>query len=154
MRQLFVALTGILQRAQRRGVIGHNPMADAERLARPKPSGEFLLMPVQVEAVARAAAADWEPVLAGPGLSTRGLSDDAWTIWPMSALEDVAAIGRMAYQVSADPPRCLRRTRVGSSNQGTPVARRVRKATGLRRSQPGCRYPEAPGDQRIGPDQR
>jgi integrase len=72
MRQLFVALNGILQRAQRRGVIGHNPMADAERLAQPRPSGEFhVLTPVQVEAVARAAAADWEPVLAGPRLRTR-----------------------------------------------------------------------------------
>ncbi|MDX6701997.1 MAG: hypothetical protein QOK49_1020 [Baekduia sp.] len=66
MRQLFVVLNGVMKRAQRRGLIGHNPMADVERLAQPKASGEFhVLQPVQVEAVARAAAADWQTVVAG-----------------------------------------------------------------------------------------
>ncbi|WP_187368877.1 tyrosine-type recombinase/integrase [Baekduia soli] len=71
IRQLFIALNGILRRAQRRGLIAHNPMADAERVAVAKSTGEFhVLQPAQVEAVARAAATDWTPMLAGPRCRT------------------------------------------------------------------------------------
>jgi integrase len=65
--QLFVAMNGTMKLAKRRGWIEHNAMVDVEPMEQPKSSGEFqVLTPIEVEAVARAVAEDWSPVVAGP----------------------------------------------------------------------------------------
>jgi integrase len=76
-------------------------MADAERLAQPKASGEFhVLQPVQVEAVARAAVTDWESVAPGPRQRTMITQQHALTLtlqrrW--TALHWAACIRVAAY---------------------------------------------------------
>ncbi|MCW3047998.1 MAG: site-specific integrase [Solirubrobacterales bacterium] len=66
MRQVMNVLSGVLKRAHSQRWIAHNPAADVESIPMPKASGDFnVLEPVQVEAVARAAAEGWAPVVAG-----------------------------------------------------------------------------------------
>jgi integrase len=82
LRQIFIALNTVLKRARRLKWIAHNPMADVDPIPTPKPSGDFnVLTPVQVEAVARAAADAWQPVLAGArhGTAVSEQRAQAWT---------------------------------------------------------------------------
>jgi integrase len=66
MRQVMNVANGVLTHAKRQRWIAHNPMTDVEAIPMPKASGDFnVLEPVQVEAVARAAADGWTPVEAG-----------------------------------------------------------------------------------------
>lgn len=75
-RQVMLALSGILGRAQRRGWLAHNPVVDVERVTVKGASGDFnVLDPVHVEACARAAVANWQPVPAGERDHSR-LSDE------------------------------------------------------------------------------
>jgi integrase len=99
VRQNLTALNGILVRAVKNGWIAQNPADRAEKVETPKPSGDFnVLTPVQVDAVARAAAADWEPLSPGERNHTR-ISDAraaAWTEQRRKGAAQYAAIIRVA----------------------------------------------------------
>lgn len=72
IRHRMLVLRGILARAQRAGWIAHNPVRDVESVTLPPPPADFnVLSPVEVEAVTRAAAGDWQPVEAGERKRTR-----------------------------------------------------------------------------------
>jgi integrase len=73
MGRIVFVLNGVLKHAQSKGWIGHNPVADLESIPMPKASGDFnVLEPVQVEAVARAAAEGWSPLKAGDRIAANG----------------------------------------------------------------------------------
>jgi integrase len=99
LRQIFIALNGLLKRAKRRGWIAHNPMADVDPVPVAKPSGDFnVLTPVQVEAVARAAAQAWQPVLPGKRNGT-SVSENRAAAWSVQRRDDAgmyAALIRVA----------------------------------------------------------
>jgi integrase len=73
MRQVMNVLHGVLKRAHGQRWIAHDPTADVEAIPMPKASGDFnVLEPAQVEAVARAAAEGWVPVVAGDRIAANG----------------------------------------------------------------------------------
>lgn len=72
VRRDLRVLGGVLKLARKRGWIAHDPMADVEKIAAPRASGDFnVLDPTQVEAVARAVENGWTAVKAGPRNRTR-----------------------------------------------------------------------------------
>jgi integrase len=101
MRQGFVALNGILKRAVRKRWLSYNPMADVEPIPTPRSSGDFnVLTAVQVEAVARAAEAAWEPVAPGIRCGTRVSEQRArdWTEQRRVAAAMFGSVIRVAAQ--------------------------------------------------------
>lgn len=99
LRQIFIALNTILKRARRLKWITYNPMNDVDPIPTPKPSGDFnVLTPVQVEAVARAAADAWQPVLPGRrrGTSVSEQRAAAWTEQRRSDAAMYATVIRVA----------------------------------------------------------
>lgn len=99
-RQIWLALNGIFKYARRQGWVTQNPLDLADKPKVPTDSGDFhVLTPIQIEAVSRAIAADWQPVQAGPRYRTRITEKDAalrtekarWAAMHWAAVTRIAA---------------------------------------------------------------
>lgn len=92
-------MNGILGRAVKSRWIAVNPALLAEKLDVPRPSGDFnVLKPVEIEACAREAARDWQPLEAGPRKHSAISQERAetWTAQRRSNASQYAAIIRIA----------------------------------------------------------